>query len=142
MRARRPVALTFAGLAPTMMGTHFTRKAPRLFGIGPTEIVLVLVIALLVFGPKRLPELGRQIGRAMAEVRKVTDGLGGTLNANLDPAEPTSQSASGAAPAGAAAPAAQPAAATEVAVPSYDGPGAAEVSADDPSLDTVSADPS
>ncbi len=57
-----------------------------MFGIGPTEIVLVLVIALLVFGPKRLPELGRQIGKAMGEVRKVTSDLGGTLGTDLDPA--------------------------------------------------------
>jgi TatA/E family protein of Tat protein translocase len=38
--------------------------------LGPAEILVVLVIALLVFGPTRLPEVGRQVGRAMRELRK------------------------------------------------------------------------
>jgi len=38
--------------------------------LGPAEILVVLVIALLVFGPKKLPEVGRQVGRAMREFRQ------------------------------------------------------------------------
>lgn len=38
--------------------------------LGPAEILVVLVIALLVFGPTRLPEVGRQVGRAVKELRK------------------------------------------------------------------------
>ncbi|MGH3017405.1 MAG: Sec-independent protein translocase subunit TatA/TatB [Gaiellaceae bacterium] len=37
--------------------------------IGPGEIVILLVVALLVFGPKRLPEMGRSIGRGMREFK-------------------------------------------------------------------------
>lgn len=37
--------------------------------IGPLEIVIVLIIALIVFGPKRLPELGRSLGRGIREFR-------------------------------------------------------------------------
>lgn len=37
--------------------------------VGPLEIVLVLIIALIVFGPKRLPELGRSLGRGIREFR-------------------------------------------------------------------------
>jgi sec-independent protein translocase protein TatA len=37
--------------------------------LGPAEILVILVVALVVLGPKRLPEAGRQIGRFMAEVR-------------------------------------------------------------------------
>jgi len=40
--------------------------------IGPLEIVIVLVLALLVFGPKQLPQAGRSLGRAMREFRKAT----------------------------------------------------------------------
>ena len=41
--------------------------------VGPLEIVLVLVIALLVFGPNRLPQAGRSLGRAVREFRRATD---------------------------------------------------------------------
>jgi sec-independent protein translocase protein TatA len=37
--------------------------------IGPGEIVILLVVALLVFGPKRLPEMGRSIGKGMREFK-------------------------------------------------------------------------
>jgi sec-independent protein translocase protein TatB len=43
-----------------------------MFGIGPTELIVILVIGLLVLGPKRLPDLARSLGRAMAEFRKAT----------------------------------------------------------------------
>ena len=37
--------------------------------VGPGEIVILLVVALLVFGPKRLPEMGRSLGRGMREFK-------------------------------------------------------------------------
>jgi sec-independent protein translocase protein TatA len=37
--------------------------------IGPLEIVVVLIIALIVFGPKRLPELGRSLGKGIREFK-------------------------------------------------------------------------
>jgi sec-independent protein translocase protein TatA len=43
-------------------------------GIGPTELVIVLVIALIVLGPKRLPEAGRAIGRGMREFKESLSG--------------------------------------------------------------------
>jgi sec-independent protein translocase protein TatA len=42
--------------------------------IGPLEIVLVLVIALVVLGPKRLPEAGRSLGRGMREFKNSLSG--------------------------------------------------------------------
>jgi sec-independent protein translocase protein TatA len=38
--------------------------------IGPMELVIVLVIALVIFGPKRLPELGRSVGGGMREFKQ------------------------------------------------------------------------
>ncbi len=43
-------------------------------GIGPLEIVVVLVIALLVFGPKRLPEMGRSVGHGLREFKDSVTG--------------------------------------------------------------------
>ena len=42
--------------------------------IGPFELILVLVIALVVFGPKRLPQLGRQLGSGMREFKDSVTG--------------------------------------------------------------------
>jgi Tat protein translocase TatB subunit len=38
--------------------------------LGPAEILVILVVALIVLGPKRLPEAGRQVGKALSEVRR------------------------------------------------------------------------
>jgi sec-independent protein translocase protein TatA len=48
--------------------------------IGPAEILVILLVGLLVFGPKRLPEIGRQVGRAMREVKKFQDTVKGELD--------------------------------------------------------------
>lgn len=44
-----------------------------MFGIGITEIIIILIVALLVVGPKKLPELAKTLGRGMAEFRKTAD---------------------------------------------------------------------
>jgi sec-independent protein translocase protein TatA len=41
-----------------------------MFGLGIPELIVIFVIALVVFGPKRLPDLGKSIGRAMSEFKK------------------------------------------------------------------------
>ena len=44
--------------------------------VGPLEVAIVLIIALLIFGPKRLPELGRSMGRGIREFRSSISGKG------------------------------------------------------------------
>lgn len=45
-----------------------------MFGrIGPAELILVLVIALVIFGPKKLPEIGKAVGQAIREFKKHSD---------------------------------------------------------------------
>lgn len=41
-----------------------------MFGLGPTELIVILVVALIIFGPKRLPEMGKQIGKAINEFKR------------------------------------------------------------------------
>jgi sec-independent protein translocase protein TatA len=53
--------------------------------LGPAEILVVLVVALIVFGPKRLPDVGRQVGAAMRELRKMQDTVKGELDGVLNP---------------------------------------------------------
>lgn len=44
-------------------------------GVGPGELILILIIALIVFGPERLPELGAAVGKAMREFRQMSQEL-------------------------------------------------------------------
>lgn len=51
-----------------------------MFGsLGVPELLLILVVALIVFGPRKLPEIGRTLGKALGEFRKATDDLKNTI---------------------------------------------------------------
>jgi len=51
-----------------------------MFGsLGIPELILIFIVALLVFGPKRLPEIGRTLGKAIGEFKKATDDLKNTI---------------------------------------------------------------
>lgn len=55
--------------------------------IGPMELVLLAVVALVVFGPKKLPEMGRQLGKGMRSFKESMSGMTDSFNADHD--EPT-----------------------------------------------------
>jgi len=55
--------------------------------IGPLELAIVLIIALVIFGPKRLPELGKSLGRGMREFKDSISGAGRDDDDDDDPPE-------------------------------------------------------
>jgi len=102
--------------------------------IGPAEILVILVVALLVFGPDKLPDIGKQVGRAVREFRKVQATLRDEVRDVLEP-RPT--------PAAAAAP--HPPQLPPVAEPAADSMTAEGAAADQgtpPSGDPPGATPS
>jgi sec-independent protein translocase protein TatA len=56
--------------------------------IGATEIILILILALVVFGPRRLPEIGRTVGKSLREFRKASQDLRDEFQFSLDDDEP------------------------------------------------------
>src|SRR3990170_2452183 len=55
-----------------------------MLNIGPQELLLILVVALLVVGPRRLPELARSLGKGIRELRKAQDEVSRTIRVNLE----------------------------------------------------------
>lgn len=51
-----------------------------MFGIGMPELLLILAVALIVIGPKKLPDIARALGKGLAEFRRATDDLKNTIN--------------------------------------------------------------
>ena len=52
--------------------------------IGFPEMVVIFVVALLVFGPKRLPELGRSLGKGLSEFKRATSGLKDSIQREIE----------------------------------------------------------
>lgn len=55
--------------------------------LGVQEIVLIFVIALVLFGPKKLPELGRSIGKALGELRRASNDIKRSIEKEIDDTE-------------------------------------------------------
>jgi len=64
-------------------------------GIGPLEIGIVLLIVLIIFGPKRLPGLGRSLGSGMREFKDSVTGKDGDADAKSEIDAPVSETGSG-----------------------------------------------
>jgi len=56
-----------------------------MFNIGPLELLAILVVALLVFGPEKLPEIGKQVGKAMREFKKFQESMQANARDIIDP---------------------------------------------------------
>ena len=75
-----------------------------MFGsIGMPELIIIFVIALIIFGPRKLPELGRSLGKSIGEFKRASNDLRNTLEEEIrveehpTPSPPSAQPASGAA---------------------------------------------
>ena len=54
-----------------------------MWNIGMPELVIILVIALIIFGPRKLPELGRSLGKSIGEFKKASNELRNTLDEEI-----------------------------------------------------------
>ena len=77
--------------------------------IGPVELIIILVIALLILGPGRLPDVGSALGKSIREFRKAATDVQDSVKLDAAPATPAAPPAPAAAAAPVAAPAAVPA---------------------------------
>lgn len=53
-----------------------------MFGLSGQELLLIVILALVVLGPKKLPEVAKTLGKGYQELRKAMDGVKGTVNVN------------------------------------------------------------
>jgi TatA/E family protein of Tat protein translocase len=86
-----PVAESLARTAFTGRSAGFrqrrkiTFERQNMFGsIGMPELILIFIVALLVFGPKKLPELGKSLGRGLAEFKRASDDLKKTIEDEIE----------------------------------------------------------
>ena len=59
-----------------------------MFGLQPTHLIIILVVALLIFGPSRLPEIGKALGKTINEFRNVSKETTQALTEEITKAEP------------------------------------------------------
>jgi Tat protein translocase TatB subunit len=55
-----------------------------MFGIGFQELIIILVIALIIVGPKKLPDIAKALGKGLAELRKASNDLKDLVNVDVD----------------------------------------------------------
>ena len=58
-----------------------------MFGIGSTELIVILIVALIVIGPAKLPEMARSLGKALGEFRRVSTDVKRTIEMEAEQAD-------------------------------------------------------
>ena len=112
---------------------------------GPLELVIILVIALLILGPGKLPDVGSALGKSIREFRKASSDVQDAVSVNVDtsplPAAPAAAAPVAAAPVVAAAAAAQPPAQVATAPAPYVNPYSQPSAEPAPVAETAAVEP-
>jgi Tat protein translocase TatB subunit len=61
----------------------------NILGMGPLELLVIVALALVVFGPEKLPEMAQQVGKAIREIRRVTSDVTDEIQRSIEPERPT-----------------------------------------------------
>jgi len=55
-----------------------------MFGIGTSELILILILALLIIGPKELPKISKEVGKVFRSIRNTTDGIKDSITREME----------------------------------------------------------
>ena len=64
----------------------------NIFGVGLPEVTVILILALLIFGPKKLPELGKQLGKTLKSLKKASNEFQNEIDQVMNEKDESSQS--------------------------------------------------
>lgn len=81
MSFTKPLPVVFMPLSKTTK-INVTIQEANMFGLGTTELIIILVIVVVLFGASKLPQIGKGIGEAISNFKKATSGLSGSDEAH------------------------------------------------------------